>query len=74
MNQQYLSALAELFKLAAIYGDSSTIGNLCKFLELSLEPVEQLVYWMNNKRLMTWNCDTLTVQTIEEYLAEKVKK
>jgi len=74
MTQQYLSAIAELFKLAAMYDDPAAVGHLSEFLELSLEPVEQLVYWMNNKRAMTWNCDTLTVQTIEEYLAERVKQ
>ena len=74
MTQQYLTAMAEAFKVAAMYDDHIMTGHLARFLELSLEPVEQLFYFMTHKASMTAGLDTMTVQDIEEYLAERVKQ
>lgn len=69
----YHSALAELFKQAAMSHDLTLTGIASKLLELSTEPVKALEYWRKAKEYASKAVDTLTVQEIEDYLKGEVK-
>lgn len=64
----YMTALAELFKQAAMQHDLTATGILAKLLELTTEPAKALAYWNNNKQHVERLADSLTVQEITEYL------
>ena len=74
MQQQYLNALAEPFKAAHIYSDKAMTGQLAKLLELSMQPAQQLRYWQEIRGYMFTVADTLTIQSVDEYLEERVKQ
>lgn len=74
MQQQYLNALAELFKAAAMYSDKAMTGQLARLLELSMQPSEQLRYWQEIRGYMFTVADTVTIQDIDDYLQERVKQ
>ena len=70
MQQQYLNALSECFKVCGIHGcDRLMHAHLCRLLELSLQPVAALDYFRRNKQDMTRGVDTIFVQDIEDYLS-----
>lgn len=68
----YMTALAELFKQAAMQHNLAATGILAKLLELTTEPAKALAYWNNNKQQVERLADSLTVQEITEYLEGKV--
>lgn len=72
--QSYLTSLAELFKLAAMYGDKQLSGMLAKLLELSLHPVAQLAHWEAIQGYADGVADSIVLQDITEYLQERVKQ
>lgn len=71
MQQDYLNALAELFKSAAMYSDKAMTGQLARFLELSLQPAAQLRYWQEIRGYMFTVADMVTIQDIDSYLENK---
>ena len=71
--QTYLTNLAELFKLAAMYGDKAMIGRLADMLELSSEPKLALDYWKCHGKYFRTVADTLLLQEIEDYLTDKAR-
>ena len=72
--QQYLNALAELFKAAAKYSDKAMTGQLATLLELSMQPSEQLAHWNKIRRYMFTVADDITIQEIDQHLTDKVKQ
>lgn len=72
--QQYLNALAELFKAAHIYSDKAMTGQLAKLLELSMQPAQQLRYWQEIRGYMLTVADMMTIQDIDDYLEERCKQ
>lgn len=70
----YLTALAELFKLATMYSDRKATANLAKLLELSVEPVAALEHWNRCKGDMFCIADSLVVQDVSEYLEGRVRQ
>lgn len=64
----YHTAVAELFKQAAMHRDLTATSILAKLLELTTEPAKALAYWNNNKQHVERLADSLTVQEITEYL------
>lgn len=72
--KHYLAALAELFKLATIYSDKRATAILAKQLELSMEPNQALEHWNTNKGHLHSIADTLTIQTVDEFLMEGVRQ
>ena len=71
--QTYLTNLAELFKLAAMYGDNSMTGHAARLLELSLQPKAALAYWQQYGAYFRTVADTLLLQEIEEYLTDNAR-
>lgn len=71
---QYLTALAELFKLATMYGDKQATANLAKLLELSMQPVAALENWNSVKGDMYEIADYLVAQDVSEYLEKGVRQ
>jgi len=71
--QTYLTNLAELFKLAAMYSDKAMTGHLAKLLELSMQPKEALAYWQKYVAYFRTVADTLLLQEIEDYLTDKAR-
>lgn len=65
----YYNALAELFKLAAMHNDTLATANLARLLELTSEPVAALAHWSKCKGSMYRIADTLTMQEIDDGLA-----
>lgn len=74
MQQDYLNALAELFKSAAMHRDKAMYEQLIKMLELSLQPAAQLRYWQEIRGYMFTVADLMTIQDIDDYLQERVKQ
>lgn len=72
MNQPYLTALSECFKVASIHRDRVAYGHLCKLLELSLQPVAALDYYRRNAQHMVNGVETIFVQDLEDYLNGRV--
>lgn len=74
--KQYLQAMAELFRLARMYPDDKIFHTaiLSKQLELSMEPNRALEHWNTNKGHLHSIADTLTIQTVDEFLMEGVRQ
>lgn len=72
--KSYLTALAELFKLATIYSDKRATANLAKLLELSMDPVAALEHWNSCKGDMYGIADSLVVQDVSEFLERGVRQ
>ena len=70
--KQYLTAIAELFKLATIYRDSSATAHLAKLLELSTEPNRALAHWNLIKGDLHTIADTIVLQDVSEFLEKGV--
>lgn len=70
----YLTAIAELFKLATMYSDRKATANLAKLLDLSMEPVAALAHWNACKGDMYGIADSLVVQDVSEYLEESTRQ
>ena len=71
--QTYLTNLAELFKLAAMYGDMAMTWHLAKLLELSTQPKEALAYWQQYGAYFRTVAEPRLLQEIEEYLTDKAR-
>ena len=71
--QTYLTNMAELFKLSAMYRDSAMTGHAASLLELSLQPKAALEYWQQYGAYFRTVADTLLLQEIEEYLTDKAR-
>lgn len=69
--KHYLTALAELFKLATMYSDKRATAILAKQLELSMEPNRALEHWNTNKGELYQIADTLVIQDVSDYLEER---
>lgn len=72
--QDYLTALAEAIKQAAMYGNKTQTSHVTKLMELSTQPKAALVYYMTHKRALTEGLDSIFVQDIEDYLKAGVKQ
>lgn len=72
--KNYLTAIAELFKLATMYRDRKATANLAKLLELSMEPVAALAHWDSCKGDMYQLADSLVVQDVSEFLEKGVRQ
>lgn len=70
----YLKALSECIKQAAMYGNKLQSGYVAKLIELSAQPQAALVHYMTHKRMITDGLDTIDVQAIEDYLTDGVKQ
>ena len=71
--QIYLTNLAELFKLAAMYSDKSITCHAASLLSLSMQPKAALDYWRKCHGYFSTVADTLLLQEIEEYLTDKAR-
>lgn len=72
--QNYLTALAELFKLAAMHGELSLTGQIARLLELSTQPSAQLSHWRKMRHDAVAYADTLTLQDIDDHLEKGVRQ
>lgn len=74
--KQYLTALAELFKLARMYpGDNiRNTAILAKQLELSMEPTAALEHWNKIKGELHSIADTLVIQDVSDFLERGVRQ
>jgi hypothetical protein len=71
--QTYLSTMAELFKLAAMYNDRSLTGILATLLEMSMQPKAAWRYWCQHSHKFMAVADTILLQDIDDYLKEKAR-
>lgn len=74
MQQQYLNALSECFKVAKMQRNNLATSCLCKLLELSLQPVAAWDYYRDNEKHIVNGVETIFVQDLEDYLQERVKQ
>ena len=66
--KNYVLAINECFKTAAMYGDKTQTGHAAKLLELSLQPSAALDYFTRHKSVLCHGVDTMFVQDISDYL------
>ena len=72
--KNYVLAISECFKTAAMYGDKMQTGHIAKLLELSLQPSAAIDYFTRHKSVLCHGVDTMFVQDIDDYLQERVKQ
>lgn len=72
--RNYLTALAELFKLSTMYADKRATANLAKLLELSTEPTRAIAHWNSIKGDLRTIADTIVLQDVSEFLEKGVRQ
>ena len=74
MQQQYLTALSECFRVAAMDSTKTRSFMFADLLELSMQPRRALMYFERHKDSMLFGVDLDIRKAIEDYLQERTKQ